>query len=220
MTPDKSSDDPVHVPLSQALSALIAKGDSTTIRIGALVEGTQERGFHLMMILLSLPFVSPIPLPGLSTVVGIALAIMSLRVAWRLEPRLPSFLGNREIPRERMESFVRKTASALRVVEKIVKPRLRAWMTWPAARFFNAMLLALMGILLALPLPPVLPFSNSLPCWGIILIALAVIERDGVLIWLGYIVALGTFIYLGFFTTAVFVGIDRLFELLRSALGA
>lgn len=219
MTTNDSSDDPARIPLSQALGALVAKGGPKKIRIGALIEGTEERGFHLVMILLSLPFVSPIPLPGLSTVVGCALTFMSCRVAWRLAPRLPSFLGDREISREHMESFVRKTAAALRVVEKVVKPRMGAWMTWPAARFLNAMLLALMGILLALPLPPVLPFSNSLPCWGIILIALAIMERDGVLIWLGYVVAIGTFIYMGFFTTAVFVGIDRLFEWLRSIFG-
>lgn len=213
------SEKPPHVPLSQALSAMIAKGDSETIRIGALVEGTEERGFYLVMILLSVPFVSPVPLPGLSTVVGVAIAFMSCRVAWRLAPRLPSFLGDREISRARMESFVRKTSAALRMVEKVVKPRFGGWMTWPGVRFLNAMLLALMGVLLALPLPPVLPFSNSLPCWGIILIAFAVMERDGILIWLGYLVAVGTFIYLAFFTSAVFVGLHRLFEWIRTLIG-
>ena len=141
---------------------MVAKGDAETIRIRALVEGTPGRGFHLVMILLSLPFIPPVPLPGLSTVVGIAVALMSCRVAWRLAPRLPSFPGNRELSRERMEAFVRKTAAVLRVIERIVKPRLGDWMTWPAARFFNAMLLALMGVLLALPLPPCCP--SRTPC--------------------------------------------------------
>lgn len=203
---------PPHLPLSEALSAMVAKGDSETIRIGSLIEGTQERGFHLVMILLSLPFVSPIPLPGLSTVVGVAVALMSLRVAWRLPPRLPSFLGDREIPRERMEAFVKRTAAVLRVVEKVVKPRSGDWLAWAPARFVNALMLALMGVLLALPLPPVLPFSNSLPCWGIIFIALAVMERDGLLIWLGYLVAVGTFIYMAFFTSAVLAGTRRLLD--------
>jgi hypothetical protein len=88
-------------------------------------------------------------------------------------------------------------------------------MTSPAARFTNAMLLALMGILLALPFPPVLPFSHSLPCWSIIIIALAVMERDGILIWFGYVVGLGTFIYMVFFTSLVAIGIHRIFDSLR-----
>lgn len=168
------------------------------------------------MILFALPFVTPIPIPALSNVFGAVVVIISCRLAWRMPPRLPSFLGNREIPRERLKTFLRKATVVLQTVEKVVKPRFGNWMEWPAARFTNAMLLALMGFLLALPLPPVLPFSHSLPCWAIILIALAVMERDGVLIWLGYVAALGTFIYMAFFTGVVLMGIHRLVDWLTS----
>jgi hypothetical protein len=43
-------------------------------------------------------------------------------------------------------------------------------------------------------------------------------ERDGLLIWLGYITALGTVIYLAFFTGAAIVGLERLFESVRHAI--
>jgi hypothetical protein len=209
------SENPKHQPLSKALSAMVAHGGSETIRIGALVEGTEERGFYLLMILFSLPFVLPIPVPALSNVFGVAVTFVSCRLAWRLPPRLPSFLAKREIPRERIEAFLRKAGTSLQVIEKVVKPRVGNWMTLPPARFVNAMLLALMGFLLAIPLPPVLPFSHSLPCWSIIIIALAVMERDGVLIWFGYALGLGTFIYMVFFTSLVVIGIHRIFDSLR-----
>jgi hypothetical protein len=209
------SENPKHQSLSRALSEMVAHGGSETIRIGALVEGTEERGFYLLMILFSLPFVLPIPLPALSNVFGVAVMLISFRLAWRLPPRLPSFWAKREIPRERIEAFLRKTGTFLQVIEKLVKPRAENWMTWPPARFANVMLLALMGFLLAIPLPPVLPFSHSLPCWSIIIIALAVMERDGVLIWFGYVLGLGTFIYMVFFTSLVAIGIHRLFDTLR-----
>src|SRR5450759_5180359 len=156
------SENPKHLPLSQALRAMVAHGGSETIRLGALVEGTEERGFYLLMMLFSLPFVLPIPLPALSNVFGVAVMLVSSRLAWRLPPRLPSFLAKREIPRERIDAFLRKAGTSLQVIEKVVKPRLGNWMTWPPARFANVMLLALMGFLLAIPLPPVLPFSHSL----------------------------------------------------------
>jgi hypothetical protein len=206
------SKNPTHQPLSKALSEMVAHGGSETIRIGELVEGTEERGFYLLMILLSLPFVLPIPLPALSNVWGLAVVVISFRLAWRLPPRLPSFLAKREISRQRVEAFLRKTGSSLQVIEKLVKPRVGNWMTWPPARFANAMLLALMGFLLAIPLPAVLPFTHSLPCWSIIIIALAMMERDGVLIWIGYLLGLGTFAYMVFFTGLVVVGIHRLFS--------
>jgi hypothetical protein len=194
---------------------MVSHGGSESIRIGELVEGTEERGFYLLMILFSLPFVLPIPLPALSNVFGVAVMLVSFRLAWGLPPRLPSFLAKREIPRERIEAFLRKTGTFLQVIEKLVKPRAGNWMTWPPARFANVMLLALMGFLLAIPLPPVLPFSHSLPCWSIIIIALAVMERDGVLIWFGYVLGLGTLIYMVFFTSLVAIGIHRLFDTLR-----
>jgi hypothetical protein len=175
----------------------------------------RERGFYLLMILFSLPFVSPIPLPALSNVFGVAVMVISFRLAWRLPPRLPSFLAKREIPRERIEAFLRKAGSALQGIEKLVKPRVGNWMAWPPAQFANAMALALMGFLLAIPLPPVLPFSHSLPCWSIIIIALAMMERDGVLIWFGYVVGLGTFVYMVFFTSVVAIGIHRIFNSLH-----
>jgi hypothetical protein len=194
---------------------MVSHGGSESIRIGELVEGTEERGFYLLMILFSLPFVLPIPLPALSNVFGVAVMLVSFRLAWGLPPRLPSFLAKREIPRERIEAFLRKTGTFLQVIEKLVKPRAGNWMTWPPTRFANVMLLALMGFLLAIPLPPVLPFSHSLPCWSIIIIALAVMERDGVLIWFGYVLGLGTLIYMVFFTSLVAIGIHRLFDTLR-----
>jgi hypothetical protein len=198
---------------------MVARSDAESVRLDDLLKGAEERGMYLVMILLSLPFITPIPLPGLATVIGVAVMLMSLRLAWRLPPRLPDFIGKREISRERMGAFVRSAAGALRKVEKVVRPRFGYWLKWRTVRFFNALLLALMGVLLALPLPPVLPFSNSLPSWGIIVVSLSIIERDGILIWAGYIVALGTFIYLTFFTGAVLAGLEKLFVLLRPAIG-
>lgn len=209
---------PEHVPLSQALSAMVANADSESIRIGELVNGTKERGFYLFIILFSLPFVSPIPLPGLSNVWGIAVLLLSFRLALRLPPRLPLFLGDRKISQERLKTFLLKTAAIAHTVEKIVKPRFGNWMEWRVPHFINAMLLALMGLMLALPLPPVLPFSHSLPCWAIIIIALAVMEGDGILIWLGYLIALGTIIYMFFFTGLALVAIHKLFHLICSLL--
>ena len=72
-----------HLPLSQALKAMVANGNSATVRIGALVEGAEERGFYLFMILFSLPFVSPIPLPALSNVFGVVATLISCRLAFR-----------------------------------------------------------------------------------------------------------------------------------------
>jgi len=62
-------------------------------------------------------------------------------------------------------------------------------------------LIVLLALLLALPLPTP-PFfgSNALPSYGIILVAISMMEEDGVFILAGYVmsaVAVGYFVVLG-----------------------
>ena len=199
-----------HKPLSEDLAALLAESRTHTVTLNELMERTQGRGLYLVMILLSIPFITPIPLPGLSTVFGLVIAMLAVRLALRLPPRLPRWIGAREISRKRMSSIVQSSSKFIRFLEKLAKPRRSAWLEWRTFRFGNALLLVLMGLLLALPLPPVLPFSNSLPSWAVIVIALSIMESDGILILAGYAVAIGTLVYMVFFTGVVAAGLHRM----------
>jgi hypothetical protein len=201
-----------HVPLSANLARLFSECDPRPFTLNRLMARTRGRGLYLAMILLAIPFVSPIPLPGLSTAVGLAIAIMSARLALRLPPRLPRFLGDRELSRGRMRRLVRSSASFLRSLEKLAKPRHGEWLRWRSVRLVNAVILILLGLLLALPIPPVMPFTNSLPGWGIILMSLSLMEEDGHLIWAAYLMAVGTTLYLCFFSGLAIAGLHRLFD--------
>jgi len=88
-----------------------------------------------------------------STVLGIAVALLSLRLALALPPRCPGFWANVH------------SAGAPRSVQCPV--------------------MTLQAFLLALPFPPLPPFTNSLPCYALILIAASMMEEDGILIWIG-----------------------------------
>jgi hypothetical protein len=55
-----------------------------------------------------------------------------------------------------------------------------------------------MAFLLALPLPPIPPFTNAFPSYSIILLSAAMMEYDGVLIWAGYGGSALTIIYFTF----------------------
>jgi hypothetical protein len=205
-----------HRPLSTSLAEFLGEGESRTLTLNHLMERTRGRGLYLAMILLAIPFVTPIPLPGLSTAVGLAIAIMAARLALRLPPRLPKILGSREISRNRLRRFIRSSTSLLRTLEKVAKPRHGEWLQGRAARLVNAFVLVFMGLLLALPIPPVMPFTNSLPSWGIILMSLALMEGDGLLVWVAYLVVIGTTLYLCFFSGLAIAGLHHLFDSWRA----
>ena len=46
-----------------------------------------------------------------------------------------------------------------------------------------------------MPLPPVVLFSNGLPAFGVLLLCLGWIERDGLFALSGHLIAFGTWIY-------------------------
>jgi hypothetical protein len=202
-----------HPPLSTALEQLLAsESQQEGFTINDLLERTEGRGIYLVMILLCLPFITPIPLPGLSTLVGIIVVVLAVRLALGLPPHLPKFLGARRLPVRRQEQVLRASLKTLRFIEKVAKPRGREWIRLPVARLWNALVVALMGALLVVPFPPLVLFTNSLPSYGVILIAASLMEEDGLLVWFGYAAALLTVVYfalLGFGGVALF---NHIFE--------
>ena len=185
----------MHEPLSQSL-AQILEGSSSGITLNQLLERTAGRGFYLVIILLALPFIVPVSIPGFSTVLGLSVALLSLRLAFGQTPRLPRFMGERKLSPAFQKRILTGGVKFLRFVEKLVKPRRTPWMSTRPARFVNALLMTFMGLLLALPFPPLPPFTNSLPCYSIILLAVSMMEEDGVTIWIAYAVSAGTIVYL------------------------
>jgi hypothetical protein len=64
----------------------------------------------------------------------------------------------------------------------------------------SAMLLILLALL---PLP--IPFSNSIPAWAVVLLAVGMMEKDGLCVLLGHLTAMGTWVFIGL-TSAFAVG--------------
>jgi hypothetical protein len=166
------------------------------LTLNRLLNQTEGRGLFIVVILLSLPFITPIPLPGVSTVLGLIIGVLAVRLAVGLPPSLPKSLGDRPLDTGVSRKVLAASVKILGVIERLARPRRSAWLGWRAVCFINAGLIALMAFLLMLPFPPFPPFTNSLPAYSIILLAASMMEEDGVLIWVGYAVSVGTAIYI------------------------
>ena len=96
----------MHQPLSQRLLQIIEANSGTEgITLNDLLERTEGRGFYLVIILLALPFIVPVSIPGVSTVLGLSVALLSLKLAFGTQPRLPNFMGNRRLSPEVQRAF-------------------------------------------------------------------------------------------------------------------
>ncbi len=186
-----------HEPLSQHLERLVTVDGVRSLN--ELVAKTSGRGIFLVTILLCLPFITPIPLPGLSNIIGLALVTVGVRMALGLPMRLPRFIGAREWPQTRMKQVLLASTKLLGWIERGIKPRRATWITQPWATKLNGLIFAFLALLLALPIPPVLPFSNALPAYAIILLSASMMEEDSATLWIAYAVGTATVIYFTLF---------------------
>jgi hypothetical protein len=184
------------VALRQVLERAGAAGDGVAdhdkpLTLGLIVEVTGERAFGVLMAFLCLPFLTPIPLPGLSIVFGVALLLLGGQVAMRKHrPWLPARMMKLRLPPKfgpRLIGFVAKIFGPL---EKIIRPRLLV-MQNPAAMVLVGVALMFDGLLLSLPLPPVIPLSNALPAWMAMIKILGITEEDGAALAAGTVLTLG-----------------------------
>jgi hypothetical protein len=204
---------PTHPPLSRSLTQIVEhKAARERLSLNFLLDQTEGRGLYLVMILLCLPFVTPLSLPGTSVALGAVIMVLSARLAFELPPHLPRFIGDRSLPPKKMKLILRGSVRLLKFLENLVKPRRSNWMTWQLIRSFNALLILFMAFLLALPLPPIPPFTNMFPSYAIILLAVSMMEEDGVMIWLAYAVSFGTTAYFLFWAGFICAYLAKLFH--------
>lgn len=184
--------------LSEDLADLRERFATRPVTLREVIYTLRGRAYTLLLLLLALPFITPIPLPGLSTPFGLAIAFIALRLALGQRPWLPMKLQRKELPPGFFAKVFAFAAKVLAFLEKFLRPRWAVLTGHTVLLRLHALFVLVAGIVLLAPLP--IPFTNSFPAWAIVLIAGGLLERDGLFILLGYVVfALGVayFVLLG-----------------------
>jgi hypothetical protein len=184
--------------LSVELAELRDRSGERAITLREVIYVLGGRAYTLLVLLLALPFITPIPLPGLSVPFGVAIALIALRLSLGQRPLLPKSLQRKELPPGFINKVFVFAEKILRFFEKFLRPRLTFLSDTPLLVQLHALLMLLAALALLLPLP--IPFTNSFPAWAILLMAAGLLERDGLFILSAYVVfAAGVlyFVFLG-----------------------
>jgi hypothetical protein len=148
------------------------------LALGELVESMGDRGYGLLIAACALPNVLPLYLPGLSAVFGLPLVFVALQLALgRATLWLPEALLRRSIARAQFARMVVRALPPLARLEQGLKPR---WprLAGPVAERLAGGLAVLLGLLLSLPIP----FTNIPLAIPLVLLGLALAERDGLML--------------------------------------
>jgi hypothetical protein len=200
------------VSLGIALQQLIAKIQGDTITLRDLLALIGEQGLLLFCIVLTLPFLLPVSIPGVSTVFGLVIILLGISLVLNRIPWLPARLMDRPISNQHLIPTLEKGVQLFQRMERWMRPRLTKVTTGAFANRLNGLALTAGGVLLLFPLSFV-PFSNTLPAVAILLLALGMLQRDGYFIIGGYIALVATVIYFAGLALLVIMGGQSLFNL-------
>ncbi|MHB1155416.1 MAG: exopolysaccharide biosynthesis protein [Phycisphaerales bacterium] len=163
--------------LSEELARLIPMLAERSVTLRQVIDVLRGRAYTLLLILLALPFCTPIPLPGLSTPFGLVIALIGFRLSLRQKPWLPARLLDTTLPPRFFTRVLSATRRFIRFLEWGLRPRLTFLIDQRVLSHLWGMMILASGLLLLLPLP--IPFSNLLPAMVVVLTAAALLERDG-----------------------------------------
>lgn len=177
--------------LADVIDELAETGDrKEQVSIGDILEAIGQRSFG--------PFppaiveVSPIGgIPGLPTVLAIIVVLFAAQLLFGKQHFwLPKMIRNRSLRGDSLKKALGYVKPVARWTDKVIRHRL----TWATREPFIHIVAGLC-ILLACTVPPLeaVPFASTAPFGTIGLFGLALTARDGLLVLIGFALALGAF---------------------------
>lgn len=199
--------------LRQRLHEVIEALPPDRVTLAVVLDLIGREGVLVFAVFLTLPFMVPVSIPGVSTVFGAVLVLVGLSVMYDRRPWLPARLMDRSFPADKLRAALHKGESWLAWLEKVCRPRFPRFCRGHFMTRFNGFMLVAGALLLMAPFGFV-PLTNTLPGLAILFLAVGILQRDGGAIVLGYLTNLVTVIYfailVGAGAVAVKAGLERL----------
>lgn len=196
-------------PLAEAVISLAeASLGREHLTLGEILEAVGSQGPALAAALLSLPFLQPIPLIGLSTPIGAALALLGYELFKGSKVEIPQRIANVRVS----VGIVLRTTEYLASFERKLKPYLKSDARFESLliRHFLGGVIAFHGLLLALPLP--IPFSNTMPAWMCFFAALTILFASPLLFFVSIAMLIVNVVFWAALTIGTIWGSSSLVE--------
>jgi hypothetical protein len=196
--------------LGVALKRTISTIQGEKITLQQLLQLIGEQGLLFFCTVLTIPFLLPVSIPGVSTVFGLVIIFIGVSVTLNRTLWLPNRLLHHQINSAQLINVLEKGVQLFTKLERWMRVRLSYLSSGATVNRINGLALTAGGVLLLFPLS-FIPFSNTLPALAILLLALGMLQRDGYFILAGYLALVATVIYFGGLALLVVLGGQSLF---------
>lgn len=208
---------PTHAePVSRRLRALVRSLPRTGITLSELIHQVGNDGMLILSALLTLVFLIPVSIPGVSTVFGAAILLIGIARLLRRDLWIPAKLKHRTIATRKLRPLLRKALTWLHKIERVSKPNRIQWLVSEGpVDVMNSLSLILGAVLLMMPFG-LIPFSNTFPAVALLFFSIGLLQRDGVCVLLGYICNVLTIVYFAILITGGGLAIREAFQRLTA----
>jgi hypothetical protein len=200
--------------LGEKIELIIQKLPPKEVNFIEIMDIVGKDSLILLSIFLSLIFLVPVSIPGVSTVFGAGILLIGITGLFDRKPWLPKAIAYRQLSSEQLRAGFERALVWFRRLEKISRPHRLPQLTsagWVTRMNYLSFILA--ALLLMVPFG-FIPFSNTLPAIALILLAVGMLQRDGVSILLGNLANVATIVYFTILLVAGGWSIFGLFQFL------
>lgn len=154
-----------------------------TITLGKIVDHVEGEALLIVCLVAILPFMQPIPIPGLSSILGLIVLLQGVGLTLWSKPLLTKRLKAVVITHEKfevIEKAARRFSNLTARMSSFKHPAVNSRLS----HVLSGLAIILSAAFLSLPLP--IPFSNFVPAMSIFLICVGLLEEDIVLLLIGH----------------------------------
>ncbi len=197
---------PTEPRLSELFARALDANQDGVVVLGEVLDRAGDRGYGFLLILLAIPAFIPVLPPGTSGVLGALMTLVALQMLLGLkQPWFPRRWRAKVLSPKVVAALQTRGVALLRKIEKVSHPRGRRLTR-------NGLILRLSAIIvigLALVLSSPMPFMNTLPALGVLLIGVGLANRDSYLLGAGWLVGVVVALIMA-------LGVDALLHLGRA----
>lgn len=177
--------------LIEALDEISAKPEIT---LGEIIASLKKDSVTILCMIVAFPFLQPIPIPGISSLLGSIIILQGIGLIKNGKPFLTQRMKKVKIERNNWQ-LIYKAGIKFSSYSTRLSLYKNPWANSRASQMTAGISIILTAAFLSLPLP--IPFSNFIPALGIFFLCLGLLEEDvcllafghGIMVILGFIVA-------------------------------
>jgi hypothetical protein len=198
--------------LAETLQGVVDSMPPEGVTLAQIRDLIGREGMMLLTMFLTIVFLVPISIPGVSTVFGGAILVISLSRLMKRPIWLPARLERRVVPSDKLSKAMDRGMKWVRRLERLSRPhRMPSLASGKLMSVLNNGGLIVGAILLMAPFG-LIPFSNTLPALAILFFAIGILQRDGVCTLLGHVMNVATGVYFAVLIGGGAVAIQKLWQ--------